>query len=107
MVGRKKHQNQLNPKQQRFVSEYLKTGNGAQSAIAAGYSAKSAKDCAHRLLTQSPAVKSALSRARLELQEVTQYNAEAAMQEAKEAMEFARETGNANAFVKGAELRAR
>lgn len=41
----------LNPKQQRFVAEYLKDLNATQAAIRAGYSAKTAPQIASRLLT--------------------------------------------------------
>ena len=41
----------LTLKQQRFVNEYVKTGNGAQSAIKAGYSEKAAKELAYETLT--------------------------------------------------------
>lgn len=40
----------ITPKQQRFVDEYLIDLNGAQAAIRAGYSAKTAKAQANRLL---------------------------------------------------------
>jgi phage terminase small subunit len=43
--------NKVTPKQRRFVGEYLKDRNGAQAAIRAGYSAKTAKEQASRLLT--------------------------------------------------------
>jgi phage terminase small subunit len=41
----------LNPKQQRFVAEYLKDLNATQAAIRAGYSEKTAKQIGSRLLT--------------------------------------------------------
>ena len=41
----------LNPKQQRFVEEYLLDLNATQAAIRAGYSAKTAKQQGQRLLT--------------------------------------------------------
>jgi phage terminase small subunit len=41
----------LNPKQQRFVAEYLKDLNATQAAIRAGYSEKTAPQIASRLLT--------------------------------------------------------
>ena len=40
----------LNPTQQKFVQEYLKSGNATDAAIAAGYSAKSARSWGSRLL---------------------------------------------------------
>lgn len=40
----------LNIRQSRFVAEYIKTGNATQSAIAAGYSPKTAHVQGHDLL---------------------------------------------------------
>ena len=42
---------QLSDKQNRFISEYLISLNGAQAAVCAGYSRNSAKEQACRLLT--------------------------------------------------------
>ena len=42
----------LNRKQQKFVQEYLEDSNGAQAAIRAGYSKKTAKEQAAHLLTK-------------------------------------------------------
>lgn len=41
---------ELTPRQKKFVEEYLKSGNGTDAAIAAGYSAKTAASQASRLL---------------------------------------------------------
>ena len=41
----------LNPRQKRFVEEYLRLGSGKAAAVAAGYSARSAEQQASRLLT--------------------------------------------------------
>lgn len=41
---------ELNLKQQKFADEYIITGNATQSAIAAGYSSKTAEQTASRLL---------------------------------------------------------
>jgi phage terminase small subunit len=43
----------LNPKQERFVAEYLKDLNGKQAAIRAGYSEKTAESQASRLLSHA------------------------------------------------------
>ena len=45
-------QNDISPKQKRFVDEYLIDFNGTQAAIRAGYSTKTAKEQASRLLTK-------------------------------------------------------
>jgi phage terminase small subunit len=42
---------ELTPKRQRFVEEYLTSGNGTKAAITAGYSRKAAKAIASELLT--------------------------------------------------------
>lgn len=42
----------MNPKQARFVDEYLIDENATQAAIRAGYSAKTAKQIGARLLTK-------------------------------------------------------
>jgi phage terminase small subunit len=55
----------LTDKQQRFVDEYLIDLNGAQAAIRTGYSARSAKEQAARLLTDdniASAVASAMNK---------------------------------------------
>jgi len=44
------HRENLNPRQERFVAEYLKDGNGTAAANRAGYAKSSAAVQAHRLL---------------------------------------------------------
>lgn len=58
----------LTAKRARFVSEYLKDRNGAQAAIRAGYSAKTARAIACELLT-FPDVASAVESAERQLTE--------------------------------------
>ena len=41
----------LNPRQKRFVEEYLRCGSGKEAAVAAGYSPRSAEQQASRLLS--------------------------------------------------------
>jgi len=56
--------NKLNPKQQRFVEEYLLDLNATQAAIRAGYSAKTAQEQSSRLLSKvivSKAINAALA----------------------------------------------
>lgn len=43
----------LTVKQEKFVDEYIKTGNGTKAAIAAGYSAESARITSAKLLTNT------------------------------------------------------
>ena len=64
----------LTPKQKRFVEEYLVDLNGAQAAIRAGYSARTAKQFASELMGK-PAIQTAISEAmsaRAERTEITQ-----------------------------------
>jgi phage terminase small subunit len=42
----------LTIKQEKFVNEYIKTGNGTQSAVKAGYSEKTAYQIAHENLNK-------------------------------------------------------
>lgn len=61
----------LNPKQQRFVEEYLIDMNATQAAIRAGYSAKSARIAGPRLLLND-VIKHAIQSKHLEIQSRTQ-----------------------------------
>ena len=56
----------LNPRQQRFVEEYLVDLNGTQAAIRAGYSARTANEQAARLLA-NVSVRSAIERGKSEV----------------------------------------
>ena len=57
--------NELTPKQQRFVEEYLIDMNGTQAAIRAGYSARTANEQAARLLAKD-SISQAVAAARAE-----------------------------------------
>jgi phage terminase small subunit len=54
------------PREERFVALYVENPNGTQSAIAAGYSPKSAHTIAHRLLKRSK-IKEAIARRNAEI----------------------------------------
>lgn len=51
----------LTPRQQRFVDEYLSSGNGTRAAIEAGYSERSARSIASELI-RKPAIRDELER---------------------------------------------
>lgn len=51
MSNNNSKQNKLNERQKKFCREYVKTGNGQQAAIKAGYSKKTARSMASQLLT--------------------------------------------------------
>jgi phage terminase small subunit len=65
----------LKPKQQRFVEEYLVDLNGKQAAIRVGYSAKTAEVQASRLLSNAK-VSAAIAEARQKLSERTEITQE-------------------------------
>lgn len=96
----------FDPYKHKFVEEYVKDGNAKRSAQAAGFSAGSSSQNGVYLL-RDPYVVEALETARKRAQEKCDYNAEQAMKEANDAIAFAINTGNANAYVKAVELRAK
>jgi phage terminase small subunit len=67
MAGKSKKKPRLTERQRRVVDEYLITGNGAESARLAGYSASCAKETASTILTY-PNVQDLLQRKREALQ---------------------------------------
>lgn len=58
-------------------------------------------------MLKNPTVKNALMEARKDPITKLSHNIHSAMQEASDAMDFAKETENANAYVKAVELRAK
>ena len=52
-VKKRETKKKLTTKQKKFTAEYIKTGNGTQSAIKAGYSKKSARVVACRNITNA------------------------------------------------------
>ena len=73
----------LNPKQARFVEEYLIDLNATAAAIRAGYSKKTAKQQASRLLTNVD-VAAAVAKAKKERSEATRINASWVLNQAVE-----------------------
>ncbi|NLC24712.1 MAG: terminase small subunit [Oxalobacter sp.] len=73
----------LNPRQARFVSEYLVDLNGTQAAIRAGYSERSAKQTASRLLGEA-AVRAAVGCAMEKRQERTELSQDEVIQDLRE-----------------------
>lgn len=71
----------LSPKQQLFIDEYLIDLNATQAAIRAGYSAKTAKQQASRLLTNVN-ITAAVAKAKQERSEVTKIDAEWVLKQA-------------------------
>lgn len=73
----------LNPRQARFVSEYLIDLNGAKAAVRAGYSERSARQTACRLLGEA-AVKAAVGCAMEKRQERTALSQDEVIQDLRE-----------------------
>jgi phage terminase small subunit len=70
----------LTAKEQRFIAEYLVDFNGAQAAQRAGWTARSAKVIASRLLTK-PAIKAAIEAKRVKQIETTDLTAARVLEE--------------------------
>ena len=81
--------------------------SGAQAAIAAGYSAKAAKETAWRLLHRDNAVMAAVREAQGELRQKTEVTAESMMRQLAEDRALAIEAQQHSAAVKASELQAK
>lgn len=97
---------ELGPRHQKFVASVLSGNDGKASAISAGYAPSAAAVRAHRLLRR-PQIAAVMALAKRELAEVNSFNVERAMVELDDAINFAKESKQANALVKAIELRAR
>lgn len=97
----------LNPQQQRFIAAYQTGITATQAAIEAGYSAKSAKYIAHKLLHDNALVREELDRISGKWADEAEYNLQRFMQDLARAEAHAVKTNNANALVKVIELRGK
>jgi phage terminase small subunit len=70
----------LLPRQQEFVEQYVKDGNGTRAARAAGYSERGARDQAHRLLSM-PEIRAAIATAKAQQTERLRIEADDFIQE--------------------------
>ena len=89
---------QLNPRQDRFVDEYLLDGNGTQAAIRAGYSPKTAYSIASENL-RKPDIQQAIAERQRQLAEKRLWDRERLVSEAESNLHLAREhkqMGSAN-----------
>src|SRR5215213_9843649 len=96
----------LSPRQRAYVKHRAQGVSPTQAAKAAGFSPSYA-DKAGSTLETLPPIMAMLSEIREEVKRVAVYDLVAAMQEAKEAAEFARTHRNPMALVKATELRAK
>ena len=88
----------ITDKQARFIDEYLIDLNGTQAAIRAGYSKRSAKEQAHRLLTYAH-VQAELEEKRIEMQRKHEINRDGILEGFQEAFELAKESNNPGAMT--------
>lgn len=86
----------------KFAAAYAVSGVQAEAARQAGISSESAKN-----YSKEPWVKEVLEKAKARAIETVKLTVEKALDEAQEAIEFAKKTDNANAYVKAVELRAK
>lgn len=100
----------LNEMQLRFVAAYIKHGDGARAAREAGYSHKSANSIS-KALRKDPRIMALIQKNQAKVIEQAVEEAalslKMAMDEALEAMDFAKMTKNAGAYVKAVEHRAK
>jgi phage terminase small subunit len=77
---------ELTEREKRFILAYVKEPNGTKAAIAAGYSPKTAKVQASRLLTR-PNVKAELEKWRMKVEEHTEIDSVFVLQQSVEVFE--------------------
>ena len=88
----------LTLRQRSFVDAYAQTGNGAASAVRAGYSARSAKVTASRLLTKAN-VQAALRARQRQAERQLEVSRQRVLEELQEAVALAKAKGNPLAIV--------
>lgn len=88
----------LSPRQQSFVHAYVESGNGSAAAIHAGYSERSAKVTASRLLTKAN-VRTAVRSQQAQIAKRLDLSREKVLAELQEAVRLARIKGDAQAMV--------
>lgn len=107
--GKKKpkgHSKTLSIIHAQWVVEYLKTAN-ATTATKIIYPNNKFPGMYAVQLMKMPAIKEAIARERQRTLDKGGYNIERAMKEADDAIQFSRDTDNANAYVKAVELKAK
>ncbi len=94
----------LNPKQARFVAEYLKDGNGSRAAIAAGYAPAFAKNTAWRMLHENQEIVAAIDKARKVIIDEGEYNLIRAVRETYQDLHDAKAANQHSAVAKLREM---
>lgn len=103
----------LSQKQKKFVEEYLANGGDAANAYSVAYDKPRENYTRQRLssggyqVMKVKSVQDEIARRRKYLEQTTHYRMKEFMAETMEAMDFARRTDNATAFVRAVELRGK
>lgn len=96
----------LNPKQQRFVAEYLTDLNATQAAIRAGYSPRTAKQIGHENLTK-PDIASAIAEGQAKLSGALEITAETVLRNLEAARAKAMAEAQCGAAIRACELQGK
>lgn len=100
------HPDKLTSREEVFVSSYAAGATLINSAISSGSKPQSAAKYANRMM-KKPKIQKALDEIRAQARKNAVFTVERAMDEAQSALDFAHETGNATAYVKAVEHRAK
>jgi phage terminase small subunit len=96
----------MTPKRKAFVTEYVKDKNGAQAAIRAGYSPKTARAIASELLT-IPDVAQEIAKRQERAAEKAEFTVAAHLAKLEELRNAAIDAGQLNAAIRAEELRGK
>lgn len=96
----------LTAKQRAFLDHYAHSGHLTNAGIAAGYTARSAPQMGKRIL-ENPLAIEYLRALRDDTRAIVAYDLATAMRESLEVIDFAKEKGNAMAYFKAVEHRAK
>jgi phage terminase small subunit len=88
----------MNPRRTRFVQEYLVDRNGAGAAVRAGYSPRTARQIAHRLLTKAD-VAHAVRKGEAQIAAAVQASRDDVMAGLLHAIDVARQKGDVMAQI--------
>lgn len=95
--------NIITPKEAHFLAEYLIDKNGRRAAVAAGYSERSAKEIAYKLLTKQK-IKRAMSKMLKEQQARALITADQVLRDIERIAAKAEGAGEYHAAIRGKEL---
>lgn len=106
MAAIRRRLGRLTQQQLKFLHAYAASGDGISAALSAGYSRSSAPQMVRRTL-RNPLALDYLETLRAKSRAITAYDLSTAMRESLAVIEFAKERGNAMAYFKAVEHRAK